>query len=216
MSLRLRWLLEVQRSELNATVVRCRTGGGALVLIILSRVFRRLLLKARELRQRRLLVGAAILVPVVALAYFGVSTLWPGASPSLASTTEMVVDGLEQNRSTGQILVVLKDKAGGRRLTMVIGEPEARTIFVELQGIRPEAPMTHDVMRDMLQRLGARVNYVLVNNVSGGTFSAKIFIASEGREIQVDSRPSDAIALALRTRSPIFVESSVLDRAGTG
>ena len=196
------------RFKQNPAVVRCRT----VYLIILTRIIRRLQRRLETLRSRGTIIGLAALLIVALVGYFGVSLFWPVATPGLANSVEMAVDGLEQNRSTGQIMLVLKEKAGGRRLAMAVGQAEARSIATELQGARPDVPFTHDVMRDMLQRLGARVSYVLVDGVSGGTYSAKITVVSEGREFQVSSRPSDAIALALRTHSSIYAEPSVLDR----
>jgi hypothetical protein len=135
---------------------------------------------------------------------------------------EMVVEEIRPIRGGEQINLILKEKAGNRRLVMSVGQSEALAIFVDLSAIQARAkpkvepPTSYDLMRSLVQELGGTVNRVVVNNVSDETFYAKVIMSTESRQVEVDSRPSDAIALALRIRVPIFAESSVLDKAGVG
>jgi bifunctional DNase/RNase len=153
----------------------------------------------------------------------------PGLTPSpesraTASTSsdvrEMVVEDIRPVRGGDQINLVLKEKSGNRRLVMSVGQTEALAIFSDLSALqaraRPkiDAPTSYDLMRSLVQELGGTVNRVVVSNVSNETFYAKVIMSTETRQVEVDSRPSDAIALALRARVPIFAEASVLDRAG--
>ena len=103
---------------------------------------------------------------------------------------------------------------------MSVGQSEAMAIFADLTAMRSrakpkiDAPTSYDLMRSLVQELGGTVNRVVVNNVTNETFYAKVIMSTDNRLVEVDSRPSDAIALALRARVPIFAESSVLDKAG--
>jgi bifunctional DNase/RNase len=143
-----------------------------------------------------------------------------GSSPTSSDVREMVVEEIRPIRGGEQINLILKEKAGNRRLVMSVGQSEALAIFVDLSALQSrakpkvESPTSYDLMRSLVQELGGTVNRVVVNNVSNETFYAKVIMSTESRHIEVDSRPSDAIALALRARVPIFAESSVLDRAG--
>jgi uncharacterized protein len=143
-----------------------------------------------------------------------------GAVPTSTDVREMVVEEIRPIRGGEQINLILKEKAGNRRLVMSVGQSEALAIFVDLSAIQSrakpkvESPTSYDLMRSLVQELGGTVNRVVVNNVSNETFYAKVIMSTESRQVEVDSRPSDAIALALRARVPIFAESSVLDKAG--
>ena len=137
---------------------------------------------------------------------------------------EMVVQEIlpRQSRSgeLERIDLILKEKAGNRRLVMAVGQSEAMAIFSDLAALQSrakpkiEGPTSYDLMRSLVTELGGTVNRVVVNNVTNETFYAKVIMSTDSRMVEVDSRPSDAIALALRARVPIFAESSVLDRAG--
>jgi bifunctional DNase/RNase len=143
-----------------------------------------------------------------------------GATSTSTDVREMVVEEIRPIRGGEQINLILKEKAGNRRLVMSVGQSEALAIFVDLSAIQSRAkpkvepPTSYDLMRSLVQELGGTVNRVVVNNVSNETFYAKVIMSTESRQVEVDSRPSDAIALALRIRVPIFAESSVLDKAG--
>ena len=140
--------------------------------------------------------------------------------PTSTDVREMVVEEIRPIRGGEQINLILKEKAGNRRLVMSVGQSEALAIFVDLSAIQSrakpkvESPTSYDLMRSLVQELGGTVNRVVVNNVTNETFYAKVIMSTESRQVEVDSRPSDAIALALRARVPIFAESSVLDKAG--
>jgi len=149
--------------------------------------------------------------------------LHPEASASGPTSTdvrEMEVEDIRPVRGGDQINLVLKEKAGNRRLVMSVGQSEALAIFVDLSAIQSrakpkvESPTSYDLMRSLVQELGGTVSRVVVNNVSNETFYAKVIMSTDSRQVEVDSRPSDAIALALRAHVPIFAEASVLDRAG--
>jgi uncharacterized protein len=143
-----------------------------------------------------------------------------GSAPTSSDVREMVVEEIRPIRGGEQINLILKEKVGNRRLVMSVGQSEALAIFVDLSALQSrakpkvESPTSYDLMRSLVQELGGTVNRVVVNNVSNETFYAKVIMSTESRHIEVDSRPSDAIALALRARVPIFAESSVLDKAG--
>lgn len=186
-----------------------------MVGVVLRRILRRVLAR-RPSRGRGLVIGGIFVLALLGAGLFvGLPRLMPG-SASLASASEMMVTGLEANPLNGQTVLVLKEKTGARRLAMVVGQSEARTISDELQGVRSERPMPYDLMRELVQRLGGRISHVLVNHVTETNLYAKVVVASEGRDVEVDARPSDAIALALRVKAPIFVDSKVLEKAGIG
>lgn len=186
-----------------------------MVLVIIRRIVMRIFGVLTRLNARRGAIALLVLVIVGAGGFALFTRLAPGGGAvDLAAASEMAVEGLEQNPATGQILLVLKEKSGRRRLAMVVGDTEARTIFVEIQGLKSERPLTYDLMREIISRMGGRIQHVIVNHVSESTFYAKVVLDSEGRHVEVDSRPSDAIALALRAKAPIFVDSQVLAKAG--
>ncbi len=131
------------------------------------------------------------------------------AVPS-AGMWKVQVKSVVLDSRSNQPIVVLEDKENGRILPIWIGPAEAQAIMMQLEGIQPPRPMTHDLLRNMIDGLKAKVIRVIVTELRSGTFYAQIEIKSPDRQFFIDSRPSDAIALALRTRSPIFVKSEVL------
>jgi len=139
------------------------------------------------------------------------------SAPSTSDMREMSVEDIRQSRSGDQITLVLKEKRGNRRLVMSVGMSEALAIASDLNRqarSQIDPPTSYDLMRSLVQELGGTVNRVVVSSVSNETFYAKVIMSTDSRQIEVDSRPSDAIALALRAGVPIFAEASVLDRAG--
>lgn len=116
--------------------------------------------------------------------------------------------------SGGAYALVLGEVDGNRRLPIIIGAFEAQAIALELEKIKPPRPMTHDLLRSLFDVLGAEVNDVVIDDLSEGTFYAKVRYAGEDVEGQLDARPSDAVALAVRADAPIFVAAHVLDEAG--
>jgi bifunctional DNase/RNase len=115
---------------------------------------------------------------------------------------------------TGQHVVILKEKHADRYLPIWIGPFEANSIAMKIQGMAPERPITHDLMTTTFGELGIAVNRIVVTSLVEEVFFARLHLKQNGREIDVDSRPSDAIALAVRFECPIFVVSEVLERAG--
>ena len=111
-------------------------------------------------------------------------------------------------------LVLLKEAAGERYLPIWIGTHEAEAIAMKLQGTAVPRPFTHDLLAGVIADLGGAVQYVLVNDLNSNTFYARIAIAHDGELQLIDSRPSDAIALAVRASVPIFADESVMEKAG--
>lgn len=105
--------------------------------------------------------------------------------------------------------MLLKEVDGPRRLPIVIGEPEAQAIANELEGVRPQRPMTHDLLRNVIEALGATVKEVVIAELREGTFYAKIVF--EYSDMEVDARPSDAIALAVRCNAPLYINEAIMD-----
>lgn len=127
---------------------------------------------------------------------------------------EMVVESIRVSLVNYQRVVILKEKAADRYLPIWIGPAEADAIAVQLQGVAVARPLTHDLLRSVIDTLGATVNYIVVSDLANDTFYARIMLETDGRQMEVDSRPSDAIALAVRVKVPIYAEESVLDKAG--
>lgn len=124
---------------------------------------------------------------------------------------EMVVYGVSMDMLGSQPVVLLKAAEGDRFLPIWIGQPEAVAIIVKLQEEELPRPMTHDLATELLQRLQAEVVRIAVTELRENTFYAVITLAVDGREIEIDSRPSDAIALAVRAEAPIFASDEVLE-----
>ncbi|MBM4169221.1 MAG: hypothetical protein FJ215_08710 [Ignavibacteria bacterium] len=110
----------------------------------------------------------------------------------------------------GAYALILKETDGQRRLPIIIGQFEAHSIALEMEGIKPPRPLTHDLLKSIIDSLGGDVRDVCINDLREGTFYARINIDSQ----EIDSRPSDAIALAVRFGVPIFVAEEVLEEAG--
>ena len=111
-------------------------------------------------------------------------------------------------------VVLLQEVDGERSLPIFIGAPEATAIAFALQGVEVQRPMTHDLMKDLIEVLGASVDRVVVSEVRDSTYFAEIHLAVAGRSLELSSRPSDAIALAARTHSPLYVEDELMEAAG--
>ena len=127
---------------------------------------------------------------------------------------EMVVDSIRVSLMNYQRVVILKEKGTDRYLPIWIGPAEADAIAVKLQGVSVPRPLTHDLIQSMLDVLGASVSSIIVSDLKNDTFFAKIVLNVDGGQMEVDSRPSDAIALAVRVDAPIYAEEGVLDKAG--
>ena len=127
---------------------------------------------------------------------------------------EMVIDSIRVSLMNYQRVVILKEKDSDRYLPIWIGPAEADAIAVKLQDISVPRPLTHDLLRSVIDTLGAAISHILVSDLESDTFYAKITINVNGKSVEVDSRPSDAIALAVRAQAPIYVEEKVLEKAG--
>ncbi len=127
---------------------------------------------------------------------------------------EMVVESIRVSLTNYQRVVILKEKSCDRYLPIWIGPAEADAIAVQLQEIAVARPLTHDLLRSIIDAMGATVNSIIVNDLANDTFYARIVLSVDGQQMDIDSRPSDAIALAVRVKVPIFAEESVLDKAG--
>ncbi len=126
----------------------------------------------------------------------------------------MVVDSISVSEIGYQPMVILKEKDKERYLPIWIGLAEANAIGIILEGIHMPRPLTHDLLCSVANVVGANVNSIIINNLRNNTFYAKIILSVNWKQIEVDSRPSDAIAIALRVGAPIYVEEAVLDKAG--
>jgi hypothetical protein len=126
---------------------------------------------------------------------------------------EMKVEGLTLDPLTNMPIIILKDILNDKALPIWVGYFEANAIALEIQGINTPRPMTHDLLNSMISSLHAEVKKVTINDLKDNTFFAMISVVQNGTDMTIDARPSDAIALALRTKSPIFVEEKVIEAA---
>jgi hypothetical protein len=126
---------------------------------------------------------------------------------------EMVIYGVSFDLVGKQPIVLLKTADGNKFLPIWIGHPEAAAILMRLQSQAPPRPMTHDLVTDMLEQLGAQVIRITVTELRENTFYAQITVQQDGSEIEIDSRPSDAIALAIRADAPIFAADRVIEES---
>lgn len=128
---------------------------------------------------------------------------------------ELILNKIKVDESRNEQVIVLKEKEGERYLPVVIGIAEVNAIKLKLSGIKPPRPLTHDLVINIVEKMGAKLQKVLIDRLENNTFYAKLFISLDGeKEILVDARPSDSVALALRAGVPIFVEEAVLKEAG--
>lgn len=124
------------------------------------------------------------------------------------------VHGVGLDSSTKDFVVILRDDQGGKWLPIYVGPFEAQAISLELEKAKPSRPLTHDLMRNMLQTLGVGVTKVVINEIHDNTYFAKIGLRGDNILLDIDARPSDAIALALRMKAPIFAAEEVMRTAG--
>ena len=115
---------------------------------------------------------------------------------------------------THSYAVVLGEVNGVRRLPIVIGGFEAQAIAVALERMQPSRPLTHDLLKTVIAELGGTLTSVIINDLSDDIFYARLVLDADGRHVEIDSRPSDAIALAVRMKAPIYVAENVMDQAG--
>ena len=127
---------------------------------------------------------------------------------------EMSIESIRVSLVNYQRVVILKEKGAERYLPIWIGPAEADAIAVRLQEVAVARPLTHDLLRSVIDALGAQINCVIVNDLTNDTFYARLLLDVDGKSVEIDSRPSDAIALAVRADVPSFAEETVLDKAG--
>ncbi|MFO8009212.1 MAG: bifunctional nuclease family protein [Dehalococcoidia bacterium] len=127
---------------------------------------------------------------------------------------EMSIDSIRVSMMNYQRVVILKEKEAERFLPIWIGPAEADAIAIKLQGVTPPRPLTHDLLHTSINMLGANVNSIVVCDLQNDTFYARLILDVNGERLELDSRPSDAMALAIRADAPIYADESVLDRAG--
>ncbi len=127
---------------------------------------------------------------------------------------ELTIESIRVSLMNYQRVVILKEKESDRYLPIWIGPAEADAIAVRLQEVAVARPLTHDLLRSIIDALGASVAYIVVNDLANDTFFARIMLDIDGKSLEIDSRPSDAIALAVRVQVPIYADEAVLDKAG--
>ena len=132
----------------------------------------------------------------------------------MSDSVAMEVVGVRVELPTNTPILLLKERDGTRYLPIWIGTPEATAIALALEGIETARPLTHDLMKTLLDALGAEIERVDVTSLDEGTFYADLVIESEGEELTISARPSDAIALATRSGAPVFASKALLDEAG--
>ena len=127
---------------------------------------------------------------------------------------EVKIDSIRASLMSEHRVVILKDLSGDRFLPIWIGRYEAEAIAIRLQNIEVPRPMTHDLLANAIIEMGGEISHVLVSDLRNDTFFAKIDVKINGQSVEIDSRPSDAIALAVRANASIFVEEHVMEEAG--
>jgi len=127
---------------------------------------------------------------------------------------EMTIDSIRVSLMNYQRVVILKEKMAERYLPIWIGPAEADAIAVKLQGASVPRPLTHDLLSSVIEALGASVDSIIVSDLQKDTFYAKIILNVDSEQMEIDSRPSDALALAVRVEATIYAEEAVLDKAG--
>lgn len=132
----------------------------------------------------------------------------------MSEPVPMDLIGVRIELPTNTPILLLRETQGERYLPIWIGTNEATAIALALEGVEPQRPMTHDLLKLVVDALGATVERVVVTGLKGGTFFADLVIQRDGEEVVISARPSDAIALAARTESPVFASMDVLDDAG--
>jgi bifunctional DNase/RNase len=128
---------------------------------------------------------------------------------------EMTIKGLMVDPITNMPIIILRDKEGQRVLPIWVGVFEANAIALQIENVTTPRPMTHDLLKNVIQDLRGHIEKIVVSDLKENTFYALIYLTVGGEIMAIDARPSDAIALALRARAPIFVEESVIDNAKT-
>lgn len=128
---------------------------------------------------------------------------------------ELVLSKIKVDETRNEQVIIFREKTGGRYLPVVIGMPEVNAIKLKLSGVVPPRPLTHDLMAQIIERLGAKLLRVNIDKLEQHTFFAKLIISRNAQEeVSIDARPSDSVALALRTGAPVFASEDVIAQAG--
>ncbi len=127
---------------------------------------------------------------------------------------ELILNKIKVDETRNEQVIVFREKDGTRYLPVVIGLSEVNAIKMKLGGIKPPRPLTHDLLLNTIEELGAKVNGIVIDRLQHNTFYAKLKLQRNGSEVTVDARPSDAVALALRANARIHVADEVLSEAG--
>ncbi len=127
---------------------------------------------------------------------------------------EVVIDSIRISLVSQHRIVMLKDPDTERQLAIWIGPCEAEAITLELQNTELARPMTHDLLKLAIEEMGGRISHILINELRDQVFYARLFVDVDGKPKEIDCRPSDSIALAVRAKVPIFVEEAVMEEAG--
>src|SRR5438067_606138 len=130
------------------------------------------------------------------------------------SVIEVFVESIRVNMTNYRRVVMLKEKTSPRYLPIWIGHFEADAIAIPMQNVPVQRPLTHDLLKGAIEQLGGKLTQVVINELADETFFAKLIVDAGGRHVEVDARPSDAIALAIRAKVPIYVDESVFEQAG--
>ncbi len=124
---------------------------------------------------------------------------------------EMELNKIRIDENRGEQVIVLKEKDGARILPIVIGIMEVTAIKMKISGVNPPRPMTHDLFYNAVTRLGAKIDKIIINKLENNTFFAKLILSIDSRVEEIDARPSDSIAIAIRAKAPIFVDEQILE-----
>lgn len=127
---------------------------------------------------------------------------------------EVTIDSIRVSLMSQHRIVVLKEESGDRFLPIWIGPFEADAITLQLQGVDAPRPLTHDLLKTVIESLGGEVVHILISGLEKNTYFARIVLDVDGDTVEIDSRPSDAIALAVRVNAPVFIADEVMDQAG--
>lgn len=145
---------------------------------------------------------------------FGLSVQGKGAARNGNIMIEVTIDSIRVSLMSQHRIVVLKEESGARFLPIWIGPFEADAITLQLQGIDAPRPLTHDLLKTVIETLGGEVLHIVISGLEKNTYFARIVLDVDGDTVEVDSRPSDAIALGVRVNAPIYVADEVMEQAG--
>ncbi|MBI3313119.1 MAG: bifunctional nuclease family protein [Candidatus Omnitrophica bacterium] len=126
---------------------------------------------------------------------------------------ELVLNKIKVDETRNEQVIIFREKDGNRYLPVVIGIAEVNAIKLKLSGIKPPRPLTHDLLLEVIQSLGAKLEKVVIDKLQNNTFYAKLHLQNGSKEVMVDARPSDSVALALRAEVPVFVTEEVMGAA---